>query len=188
MKIEQFSVENKGYLPQIRELYQNGLDGMIRFYSPDVHDRVIDMRDDDFFDGLIERDGLYLAVNDGRLEGVLECGDMQYRKTKMGLIAWVLASNKGNGVGTSLINHYIDDCKGEKDMVVLMVHRKNKAYQLYKKLGFVDCGEVNGLCKMTYWISERGRKRTIKTVLKREEKRLTKDFLIDWTGVIDSLE
>jgi ribosomal protein S18 acetylase RimI-like enzyme len=61
-------------------------------------------------------------------------------------INWVMASQKGMGIGTTLIQDCINRARAEaQDMVVLGVSTKNiQARKLYEKLGFVSGGKYKG--------------------------------------------
>jgi GNAT superfamily N-acetyltransferase len=89
------------------------------------------------YDG--ERDGLWLALQDGRIEGAIAI-DGSHAEDEGAHLRWFIASDKmrGSGVGNALLTTAMEFCQSKKYNVVYLwtFEGLGAAKHLYEKFGF----------------------------------------------------
>ena len=177
MRIEPLAA-NLEYIPQVIELYQKGIDGLLRYYGPDFHDSMLAKRDEGFFRR--KADAVYLALDKG-LDGVIETRDFDDFGAQNCLIEWVFAADKGKGVGSALLREVIQDSYGKKDIVSIAVHKDNrKVHKLYRRLGFIEVSRVGNFRYMGRGITPKGKKRIVSATWNKIGDRIAKKIGIDF--------
>jgi ribosomal protein S18 acetylase RimI-like enzyme len=66
----------------------------------------------------------------------------------------LLPEYRGQGIGSALIRQVMDRARAEGVSVTLHVENYNRAYQLYRRMGFVDIGQ-NGVYTLLEWRADR---------------------------------
>ncbi|MBS3168373.1 GNAT family N-acetyltransferase [Candidatus Woesearchaeota archaeon] len=147
MKIQKLTNELEVDYDRLSEFYRSELDKLAEHYSPEELKGHKQKRTPEYFRGIIKDPAKSVDIvlsESGDLEAILEGVVHQDGNLKIADLLWVLANNKGKGLGTQLIQHYIEEQKDKADIVALTVSKTNtKAIRLYERLGFNYVNNLN---------------------------------------------
>ncbi|MBS3081812.1 GNAT family N-acetyltransferase [Candidatus Pacearchaeota archaeon] len=94
----------------------------------------------EFFRELIEGSnnyGLLAHFDDRSIDGIL-IGSNDCSSSNQAHINWIMVASSGRGIGSKLINCFLDDAqeKGARSAILNVSKKNEKAIRLYEKLGF----------------------------------------------------
>lgn len=131
--------EDYGLVGVVFDIFQDRLKGTSKYYSSSKVRDHAETHNPHFFRDVIEgKEDFELIghLNQNRLNGFLLGSEDPQRH--LAYINWVMARVSGRGIGSELIKHFIEHCRGKDfNSVSLCVSAKNlKAINLYENFGF----------------------------------------------------